>query len=234
MSKISNILLPIAMITFSIYFGKNIQLMRNPDVVNGKSMSPYSEFVDEPFCSGGVGILHHDVWDVNKSSDAVDILYGNRKLRMFGFNSWFDKTAYGSIVVNSGCNIWDNNIHFDERLARRSGSVIGIISEQCIDVTLNDDWYNFAENSNIEAYTVYTNNGARVFNGMYQEIFPSFHYDKSGTKMTIIVDYDGNQQGANLIYKWSGGHVNAYHFIETGLQYRLAVASQMEESFKLY
>ena len=192
----------------------------------------HSEQIDEPYCSLGVGSLHHDVWSVDESEDAVDVQSGNNKIRMFGFNAWFDKTAYGSTVVNEGCNVWDIVVHFDAKLARRSGSVIGVISEECMGVQLNDAWYNFAENTNIDAFAVYTRTGGRVYQGMYQGLEPSFFVDEPGTKIRVILDFDGDD-GANLFLKWEGGYIHAYHFIEPAFKYRLAVSSQMEESFKL-
>ena len=242
MVRISSILLPIATSIFCAYFlnefefGKYSKLARKTKRADGTGLNAYSERVNESLCSAGFGILHHDVWDLSATSDATDILFGNRKVRMLGWNTWFDKTAYGSIVVGDGCNIWDLSHHFNSKIVQKAGSVIGIISEQSMDIEANDEWFNFAEQSNFDAFGWYTANGYKAYQGQSESVKDAFVVDKSGLHIRIILDFDANNgDAANLIFKQtkSKKHYKMYNFIDNKAKYRLAVSSQMEEAFRL-
>ena len=244
MVKISNILLPITAGIWSAYFANELrQHAVQPETQKQSTSairfsSAYSERVNESLCSAGFGMLHHDVWDLAASSGAADIQFGGRKVRMFGWLSWFGKTALAETVVSSGCNIWELAHHFDSKIAKRAGAVIGVMAEESVGVEPADEWFDFAEQANLDAFGFYSATGARVFQGRLEDVANPLIIDTAGTRIRVILDFDANDgEAADLGFvKGKAGARKAhkmFDFLDSSKAYRLAVASQMEEAFQI-
>ena len=194
------------------------------------------QIIEEDACSTGKGILVSETWDFRKSLSGLDIVNNNKKIRGRGRQRWRDNTAFGSHLFESGCNIIDVKIQFDEvyhdeKYDGTAFTMIGIINDE--DIPSVNPRSSFAESKDVYAHAIFTRDGFKYFSGTHEPTHNGgIVLYKSGDIVRMILDLDDG----SLKFKWKYADEMKVYNISDDLpkyQYRLAASICNEESITI-
>ena len=150
--------------------------------------------------------------------------------------TWFEKNGYGSFVLESGCNIIDLRVQFDEEYHDKfydgtAHTMLGIIKADHTEFTLSDPSVCWVLNNNVYGLGAFTRDGYAFQSGNWGEMWDGgIQLYKSGDTVRMIVDLDEG----TVKFKWNYDEMTDVYTppmsISKNFKYRVAVAMYNEES----
>lgn len=199
--------------------------------------------VEDSACSSGWGYLMEDTFDIETTRGAMDITEFGKRVRGSGEGAWRQKTVFGSMAVQKGCNIWDLHIQYDEKRHSEETSIvqfpgaelmIGIIDQEWIGMNIEEkELFPGAADKEIKSLAVFTADGVPFNTGDWGNTTGTFPMvvAKSGSKIRVILDMDKGK----LLFRWKWGVLDnpILEGVDRDSKWKLMILAKNQESISL-